>query len=299
MELRQLRHFIAVAEELNFTRAARRANITQPALTRSIAALEDELCVILVDRSKRQIELTTAGAAFLEDARQALGYVKRATQNAQRAGRLAHGSLKVGVTGILNLPFLSRSFEAFHRAHPEVEIEIQELFTRQQLEPLSEGTLDVGFVVLPIEDERISNAVILQEAFMVLLPQAHELAGLNEVPIEALAIEPFLMIPREFHPPAHDHILSMLWHNGVEPRIAPERATPQTRNNLVAGGFGITLTLPSWPMDLPGLVKRPIWYPSHHQPMLIEEAVAWKRDNPSALVAAFVEIVRTLMPLNA
>jgi DNA-binding transcriptional LysR family regulator len=291
MELRQLRHFVAVADELNFTRAAERCNITQPAFTRSIAALEEELGAILLDRSRRQIQLTEAGQSFLVDARKALEYVQRATQNAQRSGQ--RQSLSVGLSSIHNFPFLTPTFEQFHREHPDVDIAVKELFTRGQLEALNEGTLDVGFMFVPIDDDNISTQIIWREPFMILLPATHRLAQLTELPLEVLSEEPFIMIPREIHPPIHDHVLAVLRGNGVEPRIATERATPQTRNNLVAGGFGITLTLPSWPTDLPWLATRPIRYSSHQVPMFLDGAIAWHRENPSALVSAFVETVRT------
>jgi DNA-binding transcriptional LysR family regulator len=292
MELRQLRHFVAVADELNFTRAAEHCNISQPAFTRSIAALEDELGVILLDRSKRQIQLTEAGQSFLVDAQKALEYVQRAAQNVQRSSQ--HQRLSVGLSSIHNFPFLTPTLERFHREHPEADIAIKELFTQQQLAALNDGTLDVGFMFFPIDEDNISTQIVWREPFLILLPADHPLAQLTEVPVEALCEEPFIMIPREIHPPVHDHVLALLRANGVEPRIATERATPQTRNNLVASGFGITLTLPSWPADLPGLATRPIRYSSNQAPMFLDGAIAWHRDNPSELVAAFVEIVRTL-----
>lgn len=292
MELRQLRHFIAVADELNFTRAAEHCNITQPALTRSIAALEDELGVILLDRSKRQIQLTPSGQSFLEDARKTLGYVHRATQNVQRSSQRQH--LSVGLSSIHNFPFLTPTLERFHRQQPNVDIEIKELFTRGQLAALNEGTLDVGFMFFPIDDDNISTQIVWREPFVILLPVVHPLAELAEIPVEALCEEPFIMTPREIHPSVHDHVLALIRGNGVEPRIAAIRATPQTRSNLIAGGFGITLTFPSWPIDLPELTTRPIGYSSHQVPMFLDGVVAWHRENPSTLVAAFVETVKGL-----
>ena len=292
MEIRQLRHFVAVANELNFTRAAEQCNITQPALTRSIASLEDELGVILLDRSKRQIQLTPMGQLFIDDARRALKYVQRATQNVQRTAQRQR--LSVGLSSIHNFPFLTTTLERFHNEHQDVDIEIKELFTQGQLEALNEGTLDVGFTFLPIGDDNINTQIIWREPFMILLPATHQLAQLPEVPLKALSEEPFIMTPREIHPSVHDHVLALLRGNGVEPRFAPMRATPQTRNNLVAGGFGITLTLPSWFIDLPDLTTRPIQYSDHQVPMFLDEVVAWHRENPSKLVAAFVETIRAV-----
>jgi DNA-binding transcriptional LysR family regulator len=297
MELRQLRHFVAVADELNFTRAAEHCNITQPALTRSIEALEDELGVILFDRSKRQIQLTASGQSFLEDARKTLGYVHRATQNVQRSSQRQH--LSVGLSSIQNFPFLTPTLEQFHREHQDVDIEIKELFTRGQLAALNEGTLDVGFMFFPIDDDNISTQIVWREPFVILLPAVHPLAELAEIPVEVLCQEPFIMTPREIHPSVHDHVLALIRGNGVEPRIAAIRATPQTRNNLIAGGFGITLTLPSWSIDLPELTTRPIGYSGHQVPMFQDGVVAWHRENTSTLVAAFVEIVKGLAGSDA
>jgi DNA-binding transcriptional LysR family regulator len=296
MELRQLRHFMAVANELNFTRAAEHCNITQPALTRSIASLEDELGVILLDRSKRQIQLTQVGQSFLDDARKALEYVQRATQNVQRTGQKQR--LSLGLSNIQNFPFLTTTLERFHHEHQDVDIEIKELFTQGQLEALNEGTLDVGFMFCPINDDNIKTQIIWREPFMILLPATHQLARLPAVPLKALSEEPFIMTPREIHPSVYDHVLALLRSNGVEPRFAPMRATPQTRNNLVAGGFGITLTFPSWTIDLPDLTTRPICYADHQVPMFLDGVVAWHRDNPSKLVAAFVETIRAVTDQN-
>ena len=255
----------------------------------------------LVGRVRQQAQ--TFGIALqvsLEEAQRRLrdvpAYALVTLNRASRAAPL--GTLRIGMTGFLNLPFLSHALEEFHRTHGGVQIAVQELFSPQQIQALKDGTLDVGFVTLPVNDAEIHCELAWQEPYWLLLPETHALAALPEIPLEALRDETFLLHPRAVNAAMYDHILSLLRHNGLEPPRILEGSSPQTRNNLVASGLGWTLTLPSWPAALPGLVKKPIRSTQCHHPLVMEGAMAWHRDNASALRIAFAEIVRVLKPLE-
>ena len=220
-----------------------------------------------------------------------------------RAGRAAlpastasphTGALVLGINGFLNHSLVPRALSRYAAQYPQARLSFRELFSSAQIEALAQGTLDVAFVTLPIENQQIAWELIWREAYIALLPARHPLARRREVPLSALADEPLIMHPRPVHPPLFDHVLGLLRNNGIVPPRLLEGAMPQTRNQFVAGGFGYTLALPSWPAELPGLVRRPIRYAAHQQPMVMDGAVAWHRSRLSAPAAAFVEIVLAL-----
>ncbi|GAA4004425.1 hypothetical protein GCM10022631_14260 [Deinococcus rubellus] len=210
------------------------------------------------------------------------------------ADPLGAGDLVLGTNGFLNHAVVPRALRRYAERYPSARLSFRELFSVAQLEALTRGTLDVGFVTLPIEDDQIAWALLWREAYIALLPASHPLARQREVPLSALAGEALVIHPRPINPPLHDHVLKLLGQNGIVPPRLLEGAIPQTRNQFVAGGFGYTLALPSWPAELPGLVRRPIRYADHQQPMVMDGAVAWHRTRLSAHAAAFVEIVLAL-----
>jgi len=207
---------------------------------------------------------------------------------------LEAGDLVLGITGFLNHAVVPAALRRYTERYPQARLTFRELFSSAQLEALTDGTLDVGFVTLPIEGDQIAWEQLWREAYVALLPASHPLARQREVPLMALDGEVLVMHPRPVHPPLYDHVLKLLKHNGVVPPQLLEGAGPQTRNQFVAGGFGYTLALPSWPAELPGLARRPIRYAAHQQPMVMDGAVAWHRTRVSAPAAAFIDIVLAL-----
>ena len=204
------------------------------------------------------------------------------------------GHLTIGTNGFLNHPLLPQALRRYARRYPQAGLSIRELFSSAQLDALARGALDVGLVTLPVEVPDIAWEWLWREAYVALLPASHPLARQREVPLTALADEPFILHPRALNPPLYDHVLSLLRSNGIAPPRLIEGAVPQTRNHLVAGGFGFTLALPSWPAELSGLVRRPIRYTAPQRPMVMDGAIAWHRTQLSAPGSAFVEILREL-----
>lgn len=243
MELRHLRYFLAVAEELNFTRAAARLGIGQPPLSQQIRDLERELGTALFRRTPRGAELTGAGLAFLPEARLVLGGAERARALAQRAGRGESGQLRIGFTGSAAFnPLVSTTIRNFRRVYPGVQLSLTEMNTTGLLDMLSQQTLDVGFMrpgpSAPTDLDLLSLA---DEAMKIVLPASHRLAGRRRLPLAALAGEPFVLFPRGVGLSLYDEIVEACRRAGFE--LALSQVVPQISSvvNLVAAEFGVSV----------------------------------------------------------
>ncbi|CAA9458149.1 MAG: hypothetical protein AVDCRST_MAG02-1677 [uncultured Rubrobacteraceae bacterium] len=280
MELRQLRYFVAVAEELHFGRAAERTHVAQPALSKQVRNLERELGVELLDRSERRVKLTDAGRVFLEKAYSVLEGAEEAEAAAARAARGEVGRLSVGFSGYTLYGVLPEAVRAFRNRFPGVELSVQEGCTKALTEGLMGGRFDVGLLHPPL-GEGAGGALELEtvatEPLIAALPEDHPLAGEAEIPLSALA---------------NDTLVAACRAAGFGPRAANEEE-PQTAIGLVAAGVGVALVWESM-----GNLKRPgvVYARLAGTPPRLETAVAWRRGNPSAVVRAFVEVVKGLDP---
>jgi DNA-binding transcriptional LysR family regulator len=289
MELRHLRYFVAVAEELHFGRAAERLHLAQPPLSRQIRQLEAELGVRLLERTKRRVQLTSAGQVFLREARDILAQVDHAADLARQAARGETGQLAVGFIGAASYSVLPVVLQAFRARFPQVALALQELTTAQQLAALREGRLQVGFVRPPVEDPRLAAETILREPLLVALPRAHRLAGRSAVALDALAREPFVLFPRPLGPGLYDQIMALCQRAGFAPRVTQEARQMQTITRLVGAGIGVSL-VPSSVQNLRGfgVAYRPLADATPD----VEMALAWRRDDPSEVLQRFLEVAR-------
>ncbi len=289
MELRHLRYFSAVAEELHFGRAAEKLGIAQPPLSQQIRRLENELGVTLFHRTKRRVQLTDAGAAFLEEARKTLAQSEQAIRAARRAGRGEVGRLKVGFLGSATYGVLPAMLMAFRRRFPEVEIELHELKTAELVTALLERRVQVGFVRMPVKHAALHVRPILREPLLVALPEHHALARKPRVAFRDLASESFLLPPRALAAAFHDQVVNLCHRAGFTPRLGAEASQLQTILNLVAAGMGITLV----PESVRNFGSRGVVFKRLPEPApMIEVAVAWRRDEISEVLAAFLRVVR-------
>ncbi|GGC58557.1 LysR substrate-binding domain-containing protein [Undibacterium terreum] len=262
MELRHLRYFVTVAEELHFTRAAERLHIGQPPLSQQIQALEQEIGVQLLERSKRWVRLTPAGKSFLEDARKILALSEQAGQTARRAGRGEIGELRIGFTP--STPF-TEIFPAvinlFRTEFPQVTLGLREMPTMRQLAAIEERQLDLGFI-RPTEVEvgkTISLTVLSSDPLMLVMPAKHRLAGHKSVPFEELAAESFIMYPHQVGTGLSRQVQRLCREAGFEPRIAQEAQEASTIIGLVAAGCGISILPESFrKIRLEGVTYRPM-----------------------------------------
>src|SRR3954453_15892050 len=201
MELRHLRYFVAVAEELHFGRAARRLQLAQPPLSRQIQGLEQELGVRLLERTKRHVELTPAGKVFLEHARKLLTEADHAVAAARRAARGEIGRLAIGFVGAATYSALPELLRVFHTRFPDVELVLYEMTSAHQHDALREGRIEVGFVRPAIPDDTLARRVARGEPLVAALPAGHRLARRDEpIPLSDLAGEPFILFPRDPRP---------------------------------------------------------------------------------------------------
>jgi DNA-binding transcriptional LysR family regulator len=290
VELRHLRYFIAVAEELNFSRAADRLHMAQPPLSAAIRQLERDLGVALFVRTTREVKLTEAGSAFLQGARRTLADAERAAEDAKRAAAGELGHLRVAYswsTRFETLPALGRAFRA---GHPDVELLAQEMWNARMPAAFANGSIDVALSLCPEVAAELELAPVRKERLVALLPVAHRLAGEESIPLAALSEEEFIVFPREIAPRLHDAFMAIYRRAGFEPRVRNESfhtgwdlgvlaeipaaaMAPQT----VAGGLpdGIAAVAISEPTDA------------------VETCLVWRADDPSPAVAAFLDAARS------
>lgn len=289
MELRQLQYFLAVAEELNFGRAAERLQMAQPPLSRQIRQLEEELGVELFRRTKRRVELTEAGRAFLEEARQILAQVEQGVRVAQRASRGEIGRLVVGFEGSSTYDVIPISLKVYRERFPEVDLVVYAMTTEEQIQALLEGRIGLGFVVSPLNDKRLAIETILREPLVLAIPENHPLVTRSEVRVRELESEPFITFQRDRGCGLYDQLIAVCQRAGFSPRVIQEADEMQVILGFVAAGLGITLLSSSVQhFQRPGVVYRAL-QPS---PPKVALALAWRRDAPSAVLQAFIEVVR-------
>ena len=289
MELRQLRYFVAVAEELHFRRAAARLHISQPPLSSQIRRLEEEMGCRLLVRTRRRVELTPAGAAFLRDARALLGELEGAIDTARRIEAGQTGRLRVSFVGSALLSIVPVVVQRFRAARPGIELELRERSTVEQLRALGTGTIDVGLVRPPIEDDPgLRVDVVMRERTLAALPADHALAALRRVPLARLAGEPFVLFPRAQAPGFHDLLIRSASVSGAPVRVVQYAPEMLTIIGLVAAGIGISLVPASVAaLTLEGVTYRPVAGAPSSELVAVTRA-----DDDSQLVRAFVEQAR-------
>lgn len=288
MELRHLRYFIAVAEELHFGRAAARLHIAQPPLSRQIRQLEEELEVELLDRTKRRIELTAAGRTFLTEAKRVLAQSERAVRAAQSTGRGEMGPLALGFVPSAGLDVLPRALRLCRARLPQLELELHPMTRCQQIDALRSGRIQIGLVLLPFEDAPLAIEPLRREALVAVLPEGHRLARRERLKMLDLRTEAVISFPRP--PRGRDHIIvSACRQAGFEPQMSYATDRIETNLALVAAGLGVSL-LPASVRNLRrvGVVYRSLVPPAPE----VEIAAAYPREGASASALAFLAVLR-------
>ena len=260
MELRQLRYFIVVAEELNFTRAARRLHLSQPPLSQQIQQLERELGTTLLRRTTRRVELTPAGAAFLDGARRTVLEAERAGELARLADRGEFGTLRVGFTDAASISVLPGGILRFTRDFPGVHLHLHEADgAASPVDAVANGTLDVVVVRGPLEADGIAVKVLVNDPFYVAMHERHPLARLKQVTVAQIARFPLILFPRRLSPAYHDRLMSLFSAVDANVEVAFEVVKYQTVLALVAGDMGLSIVPRSnRRLAFDGVVFRPI-----------------------------------------
>lgn len=292
MELRHLRYFIAVAEELSFTRAAERLHMGQPPLSQQIQALEGEVGARLLERSKRWVRLTQAGQLFLDDARRVLALSELAVQTARRAQRGEVGELRIGFTSSTPFtPLFAGVINLYRQRYPEVTLTLRELSTLRQLDALGARELDLGFV-RPSDHappEALCMTTLRQDPLLLVLPSGHPLAAREQVAISALKGLPFVMYPQSAGTGLYSQIMRLCRAAGFVPQVGIEAGEASTIIGLVAAGCGISVLPISFnTIRMEGVCYRPLADPDATTTLLL----AQRRGETAPLVEAFVALAR-------
>jgi DNA-binding transcriptional LysR family regulator len=291
MELRTLRYFIALAEELHFGRAAQRLAITQPPLSLALRALEEELGVVLVARTRRRVALTHAGTTFLAEARAVLARTVDAALLAQAAARGEVGRLRIGFMTASVFTLLPPVLREFAARRPGVRLELRELTLPQQIAALRAGDIDAGFVRPPVADADLDSEALLAEPLRVALPSGHRLAAARRIRCARLATEPFVMFQRAPGLVLHDLVLGFCLQQGFVPRVAQEASQTHAVVGLVSAGIGVALVPASAEkLRLRGVEFRPL---AEKSPA-VGTSLAWRRADASPVLKAFADTARRI-----
>jgi DNA-binding transcriptional LysR family regulator len=290
MELRHLRYFVAVAEELHFSRAAERLHIAQPPLSQQIRQLEDELGVRLFDRTKRRVQLTDAGRLVVGEARRALAQAGRVAEAARHAAQGSAGLLRVGFSSSAPYTTLPAILRSFRGQFPHVVLNLFERSTEEQVELLAAGAIDIGFVRRPIEGalESLVVKTILREPLVLALPHDHPLRARRAVNPRALAHEPFILFPRHAAPGLYDQIASICRRAGFRAQVAQEAVQMQTIVSLVSAGLGVAIV----PASIRKLHRERVLYrPLRPATATTEMAIAYHHGSRSMVLESFLRVV--------
>lgn len=313
VELRHLRYFVAVAEELSFTRAAERLHIAQPPLSTQIRNLERELGVALFDRSRRQVALTDAGELLLEESRRLLTQIEQALSATRTAGVGEAGRLTIGFIPSASTSTLPGHLRAFRRRHPGVELFLRELPPDELAAQLHAGALDLCFLYLPFDDPRLEQVVVARERLVAALPEDHRLAGAERprsrrarrgaaggdaasaagppIRIADLRDEPFVLPARHHMPGLHARVLAACRDGGgFEPEpVQRDVWLMQTVLGLVAAGLGVALV----PESVRGLNRTGVAFrPLRDAGAPVELGAVWRADDASPTLRNFVALLR-------
>ncbi|WP_208353774.1 LysR substrate-binding domain-containing protein [Pseudaestuariivita rosea] len=245
MELKQLRIFITVAEELHFGRAAERMHMAQPALSAQVRGLEDRLGVKLFERTTRSVSLTRAGEVFLPEARAAIAQTEAAVEAARAVGGSGGDLLKIGGVDSATAGILPNVVRRFRKAQPNVEVKVFEMLSAPAIHGLANRSLDVIFVRLPPKEDFVQHRFVFSEAVVAALPADHPAAHQDSVSLEAIAREPLVIPARSHRPILFDVIQNHFFAAGLQPRILQEANERHMIIAMVAAGLGVSL-VPQW-----------------------------------------------------
>ena len=295
MELRHLRYFVMVAEELHFGRAAARLQMTQQPLSQQIYQLEAELGVSLFRRTKRRIQLTDAGEVFLKEAHQLLLQAEQSIEKARQAARGEVGRLSIGFSGFATYSVLPKVLQTFRERFPQVELNLEEMTTSVQIQALLKKQIDLGLMIPPVSDKSLLIELLLQEPLVVVLPETHLLAKESDLALSALADEPFILVPRHLEPGYYDQCISLFQQAGFSPKVVQKASQKQTILGLVSAGMGVSLA----PASIRKICRMGVVYTNLSTPTKVYLAAVWQQEETSSVLQTFLRVIREIVqPLS-
>src|SRR5689334_10379825 len=292
MELRHLRYFVAVAEDLNFTKAAAKLHLAQPSLTRQIHNLEQEIGVRLLSRTKSHVALTEEGRAFLMDARRILALATESIAAVQRLGRGETGQLNIAYLSNFDFELLPETLAAFRQTFPHVALNLFDMTPAEQVRALEARKIDLGFVGLPppAGARQLTWESIARQRTIVVLPVKHPLARKRQIKLTDLKTMFFVGLSEKTHPGFRDWLHSTCQPAGFTPRILQDAELEPALMTFVAEGLGVSLAREHIKkLAHPGVALRPLT-----PAVKSDYCIAWNRDNDSKALHQYIEIVKNL-----
>ncbi len=296
MEMRQLRYFVEVARERNFTRAAARLNIAQPPLSRQIQQLEDELGIALIERGSRPIRLTEAGRLVFDQAVDVLERIDGIRTMAQRLAETERRHLRIGFVASTLYGYLPEVIRRFREARLGVVLTLQELTSLEQMEALREGRIDVGFGRIPFEDPALERRLLRNENLIVAVPRSGPLGrGSTALTLAQLQAEPLIVYPKAPRPSYADQVLALFRDAALRPAALHEVRELQTALGLVAAESGVCI-VPACVQHLrrDNVAYRPLDAPAAVSPIIMST----RRHDPSSEVDLILRLLRQLYQLK-
>ncbi|MEM5326603.1 DNA-binding transcriptional regulator HcaR [Paraburkholderia sp. JHI2823] len=292
MELRHLRYFIAVADELSFTRAAQRLHTAQPSLSQQIRNLEDEVGTPLFERTRRKVELTEAGKVFLAEARLVVAQADRAVARARQVGQ-GRATVTIGFVPAAEIRVFPVILPRLRLRYPEVNVELRSLPTAEQEEALLRGDIDVAFMRRPVVSPELRSEVVLTEPLVVVLPSGHPLAKQERIAPAQLSGEPFISTHPQFSGQVHSVVEAYCEAHGIERKVAQVATNILLNLNLVGMGLGYAL-LPAYVSSLTSsaICTRPL----EGEPPTIDLLMVSRKEPHAAELEALFELVRETRP---
>lgn len=294
MELRHLRYFVAVAEELSFTKAAKKLRLSQPSLTRQIRNLEKEIGVRLLERSSHRVGLTEEGRLFLFESKKLLAMCADTVSAVQRMDSTAGNQLNIGYVASIHYGLLPATLGAFRKLYPRVALNLFDMTSTEQFEALDGFKIDLGFVGLrpALANQDLLSECVGHDKMVVALSVNNALAKSAKIKLSSLASEFFIAMSAKTHPGACEWLLATCEGAGFTAKILQEADAEFTAIRFVTDGLGVAL-MPQQIQGLPheGVVFRPL-----SPPLTCESTIAWRADNPSKPLKDYIRIVKELSP---
>jgi DNA-binding transcriptional LysR family regulator len=292
MELRHLRYFVAVAEELSFTKAAQKLRLAQPSLTRQVRNLEDEIGVRLLERANNRVALTDEGRRFLFDSKKLLAMCAESVAAVQRMNRGESSQLNIGYVANVHYGLLPATLGAFRKLCPRVALNLFDMTSAEQFQALESHKIDLGFVGLrpTLSGHDLRSECVANDTILVALSDRHPLAKVPKVKLTDLAPQFFIEMSATTHPGAREWLLETCQSAGFAAKILQEADTESTAIMFVADGLGVAL-MPEQIAGMPhaGVLFRPLF-----PPLRRESTIAWRADNPSKPLRDYIQIVKEL-----
>lgn len=296
IDIRQLRYFQAVAEELHFGRAAARLAIAQPALSRQIQQIEQELGTPLFRRTQRRVELLPAGEVLLERARSIQQELARAVSDARRTGTGELGRLSVGFIHSSTYGLLPSIIGRFRRQYPGIELELHEMPITVQHTALVRGTIDVGLLRVQQAPAEIEVVPVLPDPFVLAVPADHPLASRKRARLRSVAADPFVMFTKSGAPLFHERVRAMCEQAGFAPNIVQHATQIHTVVGLVGAGLGVAV-VPASGRNLHPRQVRFVEIADRAEPLHV--ALAWRRGHETPVTRAFLRVTQEAVASRA